>query len=372
MKITNRFWAILFGVLLTVALVYFFSSIVMYVAIAWVLSMIGQPLMRFFQRFRYKRLKIGPNMAAVLVLLTYFVVVGVLFITFVPLIVTEAQHLADVDYSSIAQALEEPLGQFNNWLAQYGIVEDAPSAEEQLQNALRLQDWFKPELIGNLFTRLLSTAGNIFMGVFSVVFITFFFLREQGMFTNFLVAIFPNRHEAHIRNAIDDISRLLTRYFGGILVQMTIITIFVWLGLSIFGVKNALLIGVFAALINVIPYLGPIIGAAFGIFITISSNLQLDFYSELLPLITQVAIVFALMQLLDNFILQPWIFSNSVLAHPLEIFIVVLMGAQIGGVVGMVLAIPGYTVLRVIAASFLSEFKIVQSLTKGMDLEEEE
>jgi len=72
------------------------------------------------------------------------------------------------------------------------------------------------------------------------------------------------------------------------------------------------------------------------------------------------------MQLLDNFILQPNIFSKSVKAHPLEIFIVVLMGAKIGGIIGMVVAIPIYTVLRVLAKVFLSEFKVVQSITKGI------
>ena len=72
------------------------------------------------------------------------------------------------------------------------------------------------------------------------------------------------------------------------------------------------------------------------------------------------------MQLLDNFILQPNIFSKSVNAHPLEIFIVVLMGAKIGGIIGMVVAIPIYTVLRVLAKVFLSEFKVVQSITKGI------
>ena len=86
----------------------------------------------------------------------------------------------------------------------------------------------------------------------------------------------------------------------------------------------------------------------------------------MLPMLSKVVIVFGAMQLLDNFILQPWIFSNSVLAHPLEIFIVILMGAQINGIIGMVLAIPVYTVLRVIARAFLSEFKLVQKITGGM------
>lgn len=104
-------------------------------------------------------------------------------------------------------------------------------------------------------------------------------------------------------------------------------------------------------------------------FITISSNLDLglDFYTEMLPLILKVIGAFAAMQMLDNFVLQPFIFSNSVLAHPLEIFIVILVGAKLSGILGMILAIPVYTVIRVIARAFLSEFKIVQKLTGHLD-----
>src|SRR5690606_14562426 len=116
-----------------------------------------------------------------------------------------------------------------------------------------------------------------------------------------------------------------------------------------------------------IPYVGPIIGATFGVFVTISSNLEMDFYTQLLPLLVKVIGVFLFMQMTDNFILQPFIFSNSVLAHPLEIFLVILMGAKINGIMGMVLAIPAYTVIRLLARVFLSEFKIVQKLTGSLE-----
>jgi predicted PurR-regulated permease PerM len=200
----------------------------------------------------------------------------------------------------------------------------------------------------------------------SILFIAFFFLKEQGLFLDALQAIVPSKYEKEVIHALDDSSRLLRRYFVGVSIQVTTITIFVSLVLTVFGMKNALLIAFFAALINVIPYLGPVIGATFGVLITISSNLDLPFYEEMLPLIFIVIITFAAMQFLDNFVLQPFIFSNSVSAHPLEIFIVILVGAKLSGIVGMVLAIPVYTVIRVIAKSFLSEFRLVQKLTKKL------
>ena len=147
---------------------------------------------------------------------------------------------------------------------------------------------------------------------------------------------------------------------------MTIITLLVTISLLILGVKNALLIGFFAGIMNVIPYIGPIIAAAIGVMITLSSNMELSFYSQMVPLLIKVLAVFMFTRLLDDFILQPNIFSKSVKAHPLEIFIAVLVGAKIGGILGMVLAIPFYTAFRVIGKVFLSEFKVIQQLTKNM------
>lgn len=366
MKFRSRYIAIAISLLILGGLLYYFRSIVSYVLIAWVLSMIGQPLMRFFQsKLRIGRFQAGPNMAAILTLLCYFILAVVIVGLFVPLVLEQSRNLSGVDFSAIAATLEVPLNQLSNWLAEIGLIRPSEAPQDEMINAMR--QWVEPAKISNFFGSLLGLAGNLLFTVFSVVFITFFFLKEQGLFVEFLVAIAPNEYDQHVRNAIDNISTLLTRYFGGVLIQITIITIFVSVLLGLLGIKNALLIGFFAGLINVIPYLGPIMGAAFGIFVTISSNLGIEFYSEMFPLLLKVAAVFAAMQMLDNFLLQPYIFSNSVLAHPLEIFIVVLMGAQLGGITGMVLAIPAYTVFRVIGRVFLSEFKIIQKLTGRMD-----
>ena len=347
-------------------IIYFFSDIVAYVLVSWVLSMIGQPFMHFFQeKIKVGRFQAGSATAAMLTIFCYFLISAFLIWMFVPLIVEQARYLAEVDYGAINQALEEPLTQLTNWMQRIGLLSPGSTASEQFLQATA--GWVQPSMVGNFFSSLIGVAGNLLFAVFSVVFITFFFLKEQGLFDRFIVAISPNQYENEIHRAINSITRLLTRYFGGILLQITLITLFVSVVLGFLGIKNALLIGFFAGLINVVPYLGPLMGAMFGMFITLSSNPDLEFYNQMLPLLIRVASVFAVLQMIDNFFLQPYIFSNSVMAHPLEIFIIVLMGAQINGIIGMVLAIPAYTVLRVIARGFLSEFKIVQKLTGGME-----
>jgi len=156
------------------------------------------------------------------------------------------------------------------------------------------------------------------IAILSVLFISFFFLKEQGLFDKILGSIVPNEYEGETVQAINESSQLLVRYFIGILSQITVITVVVSVGLTLMGINNALLIAFFAALMNVIPYVGPLFGATFGIIITISSHLDLPFYSGMLPLLVKVLIVFAIMQLLDNFVLQPTIFGRSVKAHPCD------------------------------------------------------
>lgn len=313
-------------------------------------------------------------MAAVMTLFTYFIILGVIIILFVPLVVDQAQNLTEVKTDDITKALNVPLSQANDWLKDNGLVSDSLSNQDLMNKLSDFEIMSSEEAGQNIFgafTSIISLAGNILISIFSIVFITFFFLRDNHILTNFVVLILPNKYEARIREAVEDITEMLSRYFTGILIQISIITIFVTIGLSILGVKNALLIAIFAALINVIPYLGPIIGAAFGVLITISSNLDISFYGEMLPLLGKVVFVFGCMQLLDNFILQPFIFSNSVKAHPLEIFLIILVGAQLAGIPGMILAIPTYTVFRVIAKIFLSKYRLVKKLTENMDLDDE-
>ena len=441
-KKASKYIAVAVSFLIIAAIFYYFSSIVAYVLIAWVISMMGQPLMNFFgKHLRIGKLSAGKNACAALTLLIFISLLTSLFFVFVPTAIQQAQNLAEIDYASLVKSLEEPIEDWNNWFAKRGFIEGenlqpkdtllaepiiskAPSdktalvKEEVLTTSIiaidsillangdtitrtnialkiqldlgqnqkieqktldptalvketdtaieRLQkklfSFFNPSQITKLFSNLIGFMGNLMIAIMSILFISFFFLKEQGLFVDFLKAVVPNNYEDKVSNAVDDASQLLRRYFLGVALQVTLITVFISVALSFLGIKNALLIGFFAAMVNVIPYVGPILGAAFGVFITISSNLDLSFYNETLPMLMQVVGVFATMQLLDNFMLQPYIFSNSISAHPLEIFIVILVGAQLGGIVGMILAIPVYTVVRVIARVFLSKFEIVQKL----------
>ena len=347
----------------------YFSNIVTFLLIAWVLSMIGQPIMQFFLKIRYRNVGLSSTVSALLTILSFYLFFGLLLYVFVPPIVEQAQNLTGVDYTAIEKNLEKPMAQANEWLHHYGILPPKQSAVDQLFG--KVKNLVSPTMLSTIVETTISTFGSILVGIGSVTFILFFFLKDQSLFGDFLSGTVPARHEARVITALDEIKTLLIRYFGGILLQMIGILIIVAGGLTILGVKNAILIGFFAAILNIIPYVGPVIGAAFAALITFSSYLDLDFYAQLLPLILKVLLIFPIMHLIDGFILQPYIFSSRVMAHPLEIFIVVLIGADISGIGGMVLAIPTYTVIRVIAKAFFNEFRFVQMITEKMDTDHE-
>ncbi len=437
MSFDKKYLIAIFPVLVMLIFFIIFPDIVTYVILAWVVSMIGAPLMRFFNRFKF----IGRNTAAALTLGSFVLILSLIVYIIIPPLLQQARNLADVDYDKIVSNFEEPLQGWNAWLIDRGLMEESIPAETiveaeskkpgisaqviridslinrdtsaripeiailvQIDNTQveqeddnptdeedksffgrvkqNIYNFLDPSRIPKLFGSVIGFFSNLLIAIMSVFFVAFFFLREQGLFGNIITTIVPNKFENQGVHALEESSKLLIRYFLGLTVQIIVITLFVTLALTLLGLKNALLIGFFAALMNVIPYLGPILGASFGIIITISTftidpALSADmsaaaadgtshFYDNLLPSILKLLFVFGIMQFLDNFIFQPFIFGKSVKAHPLEIFVVVLMGAKLGGVLGMVLAIPVYTILRVLGKVFMSEFKIVQQITKNI------
>jgi predicted PurR-regulated permease PerM len=422
MKFNLKYLLVILSLIAVGAILYYFSDIVTYILIAWVISMIGAPMVVFLRRY------LGKNLAAIVTLSLFVLGFTLIVWTFIPPLVNQIENLSKVDYKKVVNALEEPIKDWEKWLVKKKLmiekdtgkskdtkpkdvshneyvhhiaidslhkegdslkgksfnihihlnnnITESPNNYQNLKSEKEedfftilknnITNYMNPEKIQEMFSKTLAAFGDIMVGIFSIFFIGFFFLREQGLFDHMLTSLVPTAYELQTKQAVDETSKLLIRYFVGILVQVTIITIIVSGALTILGVKNALLIGFFAGMMNVIPYVGPIIATAVGVMITVSSNMELSFYTQMVPLLTKVVLVFLFTRLVDDTIIQPNIFSKSVKAHPLEIFIIVLVGAKIGGILGMVLAIPFYTAFRVIGKVFLSEFKVIQNLTRNL------
>ncbi|GAB1398212.1 MAG TPA: AI-2E family transporter [Saprospiraceae bacterium] len=366
MRINARTLLIIGATLLGLYLVYKLSDIVSYVLIAWVLSLLGRPVSEFLKKIlTFRKIKPGNTLLAFLTMLLFFLVLTILFWLFVPLVIEQANNLSKVDISALNNTLHIPLNELKNWLVQYGLI--SPTVDIDQQILANIKKFIEPSKVGAFFTSAVGAVGNAVIAATSIMFILFFFLKDQTMFDDFLKSLLPKKYEDHVIKALHSISTMLRSYFGGIVLQVSILTVLISVALTILGIKNALLIAFFGALMNVIPYIGIVIAMLFGVMITISSNLDLNFYTEIVPMIIKVLLTFGATQLVDNFLVQPYVYSKSVDAHPLEIFLVIMVAGKTGGILAMLIAIPSYTALKLVAKVFFNQWRIVQHITGGLD-----
>ncbi|HEX2934445.1 MAG TPA: AI-2E family transporter [Bacteroidales bacterium] len=342
-----------------------FFYIIGWVLIAAVLSFIGHPLVRFFNRIHFKKIRIPHTVSALLSLLLIIIAFAGIIAIFLPLIINQAEVISKIDVNKLEQNLQGPLDWLNTKMHAFGAIPEEQTTQnfivEKVKNIVNLGT------VGSFFGNFITAAGNIFIGIFSVLFIAFFFLKDENMFQEGLLLFVPLKNHERTRKVIADSKTLLMRYFIGIFLELLGVMSLITIGLWILGVKNALLIGFFGGIMNIIPYLGPIIGSTIGIFLGISSTLALGSYNDLLPQTIKLISVFLVANFIDNNILVPLIYSKSVKSHPLEIFFVIIIGGGLAGLPGMLLAVPVYTLLRVIAKEFFNEFRVIKKLTETMD-----
>jgi predicted PurR-regulated permease PerM len=365
MKDFPRWLLVSLLIVLVIFLIWYFQSIFLYVITAAFLSILGRPFVNFFLKVKIKNRNMPRSLAAILAMLVLGIISIAFLSIFIPIINSEAEALTQINVQEVAENFKEPISEIENVLNSNGMLGDENiSLYEYFQN--RLKELVNFGNVTTLVNSFFSVLGNVFIAYFSILFILFFFLRDPEIISGFMKSLLSDEQEDRVRKVYYNVKSLLQRYLLGIFLQLSIIAIYLSIMLHFVGLKNAILIGVFAALFNIIPYIGPFIGATVGLILGLATSLHLDIVVELLPLGLKIMAVFASAQLIDNFILQPFIFSASVKAHPLEVFLVVLCAASLGGVLGMVVAIPVYTIVRVAAKEFLSEFELVKSLTKDI------
>ena len=348
--------AISIGIAAILFFLYEIQSVIIYLIVSLILTLITSPFVAFLKR----RLKFSNTVAVVFTMfLVIFTFVG-LILMFVPLILSQSENLSLLDTKAIEKSATELATQFKIYLTNHHI--DAGI----LLNDSNLTSKMDFNFIPTILNSVLGTISSFGMGLASVLFITFFFLKDKILFTNGVKIILPDNHEEKILNSVAKINEMLSRYFIGLLIQLSIVFILYLIVLLIFGVENAFIIAFLCALLNIVPYVGPLIGSVLAALLTMISNLGGNFQNDILPTTLYVMIGFWIVQLIDNNISQPIIFSKSVNSHPLEIFLVTLISGFLFGITGMIVAIPFYTMLKVIAKEFFPENKIVQLIAKNI------
>jgi len=370
MKATLRNILVFCGILLLLACVWYFRNIVVYILVSGVFSIMGRPLVDLLCRIRIKRWNFPRSLSALITLAIIWGFIVLFFVIFVPLVTTQINYFSTIDSDKIVQLAEGPISKVENIFRAFN---------KDITNELSIKDYLAQKIAGvlsigmiqNFLGSLVDILGNILVAVFSITFITFFFLKDQRLFFESILMWVPDAYTENITRALDSIKRLLTRYFIGILIQSTCIMILITIGMTIAGIdfQQALVMGLILGILNVIPYVGPWVGLFIAIIMGVASHMNQDFTTVVIPLVTYMIIVEAITHLIDNVVFQPVIFSNSVKAHPLEIFVVVLAAGFAAGIPGMILGIPAYTVMRVLAREFFYNFKAIQKITSGLSPE---
>jgi predicted PurR-regulated permease PerM len=277
-----------------------------------------------------------------------------------------------------ARSLAAPLSDLNIYLRE-SFPKLGPDFRLEVTIGQEIQKLFNVNAFSSILGSAASVLTNLGVGLFSVVFIGFFFIKDDGLFTEIVCALVPDRLENNVEKAIDDIEHLLSRYFIGVILEVLGVALINFIGLWLIarlGINAALGIAFLTGIFNIIPYVGPLLGGALGTVLgltikyssAVPVGLDLNFFAFAAVLIA----IFCFTQLIDNFLYQPLIYSTSIKSKPLEIFIVLLIVGNIGGPMAMIVAIPIYTVFRVIAFRFFRQFKAIRRLIPSEKLISEE
>jgi predicted PurR-regulated permease PerM len=336
--------------------IYEIQTVLIYLIVALILTLIGSPILEFFKT----RLKFKNTLATIATLLIFILIISGFVMMFIPLISDQGQNLSLLKTAEIEKNLIQLTNQISVFLESHHIDASRMLKEANITSKLNFY------IIPNFLNALLGTISNFGIGLASVLFITFFFLKDKLLFMEGAKKLIPDNHEDKILNSLDKINHLLSRYFIGLLLQLFIVFVLYLIVLFIFGIQNAIIIAFLCAVLNIIPYIGPLIASILAAILTMLNNLGADFQTEVLPVTLYVLLGFWIVQIIDNNVSQPIIFSKSVSSHPLEIFLVILIAGFFSGILGMIIAVPLYTILKVIGKEFFPENNLIQLLTKNI------
>ncbi len=196
---------------------------------------------------------------------------------------------------------------------------------------------------------------NFAMNFFVIIFITFFFLKDERQLKKGLINLIPNKHFELSLNLMDKIQKQLASYLKGQFLAATSVAILSSLGLFILNtffnanIPYFVLIGILAGLANLIPYVGPAVGIVFAIIPVLFMGQENMFFIMILIIIT-----FSLVQMTDNVLVSPIVVGKSVNMHPLAVFLVLIVGGSLLGMVGMLFAVPTAGIIKVTTTEIIS------------------
>ena len=334
-------------------MLWYFTDIFVYMFIALILAILGSPLVKLLQKIHIGKHHLPDSVAAGITLAAIVAVIGTLINLLIPLISYEIRQLQSIDFTAVFDNLEKTSRQVERWLRHKHLVSRDFNLAKLITN--RVGEFIASLHVSSIFGDVIGVVASIFICIFSVLFMTFFALKDDSVFWTMIKKYIPTSLRNNFDNILIETKQQLRRYFIGVSLEMVFVGVLDGLICFALGVPNALLIGVIGGLLNIVPYVGPLIACgssvAIGVYATLTTG-----DASVTPVIIKIVSAFLAVKGIDDFILQPNIYGKSVNAHPLEIFIVILIAGKVGGVWGMLFGVPAYTLLRIIVREFFSQY----------------
>ena len=301
------------AVVIIAALCWYFKSVLIYIITAFVVSLLGRPIMKLLRKIKVRG-RSAPDWLLAILSLVFILGIFLGIITqVIPVVsniiqgVTTNLQTASFSTSEIARWMDR----LNIWL-----IDRFPALgrDFKVQDALVgwIKDAFDLSSVTSVVGSVASALGSIAIGLFCVVFIGFFFIKDDRLFRKIVGALVPDKVENDAIDAIGDIEHLLTRYFGGLLIEVLGVATLNFLGLWLIakvGFYPAIGIAFMTGLLNVIPYVGPWIGAAIGtilgLILKFSSAAALGVLPNFWVILVTLLAIFVFTQMVDNFLFQP-------------------------------------------------------------------
>lgn len=316
----------LFGLLLVGTLFVIGSDIIMPIIMAFFISIMLVPIYRFLRKYKFPE-----ALSIILPILLVAIFVGLIVWFFS----AQVGNLVD-DFPQIKKNLSIHLNALSKWISSVSHY----STTEQL-NFINKKSNDLLAMAGSMAGGAAVTLSSVFVFVGLLPIYIYLMLFYKDILLRFIFMWFKKDDHPQVKDAIYETESIIKSYLVGLLIQVSYMTILLGGILLLLGIKHALLIGVIFAILNLIPYVGALIGNIIGVLLTLTASTALS------PVITVLAVI-AAVQFLDNNILMPRIVGSKVKINAFVSIVGVIVGGSLAGVSGMFLSMPIIAVFKVI------------------------
>lgn len=343
---------------------WYFSNITLYIIIALIITLLANPLKLLLMRIPWGSRHMGTGLASAIALLGITAILAAIIVLVAPTVNKQINAITQVDADILEHTYREQMAIVDDFLHEYEIINEQENVETIITQAVvgRIKQKNPTLFFNNFITGL----GELFLGIFSVLFISFYILKDIPKLQHTLIHMMPDKHQEETQHVLTRSKKLLSNYFVGLAVEIILVAVVEFALLSILHIDNALLIAILGGILVIIPYIGSIVACVLGCIFAVMTAYMAGPDVAIISIVLKVVGTFIFCRILDNFFLQPYIASKSVKAHPLEIFLVILISGSIAGIPGMMLGIPAYTIVRVVAQEFFGNNNFVKTLTRHL------